>query len=170
MWPSRFENDTSSKRTLPSSLKCGGDKRSEKGVSRSKRITVMANFTVKRVESAPIEGQKPGTSGLRKKVKVFTQPHYLHNFVQSTFNALSAEKVKGSTLVVSGDGRYYSKDAIQIIIKMAAANGVKSVWVGQNGLLSTPAVSAVVRERVGADDLESNTNMGNGGASTMKEY
>nr|GFC49853.1 phosphoglucomutase, cytoplasmic [Tanacetum cinerariifolium]GFC49947.1 phosphoglucomutase, cytoplasmic [Tanacetum cinerariifolium] len=79
------------------------------------------------------------------------QPHYLHNFVQSTFNALSAEKVKGSTLVVSGDGRYYSKDAIQIIIKMAAANGVKSVWVGQNGLLSTPAVSAVVRERVGAD-------------------
>ncbi|PWA51608.1 Phosphoglucomutase, cytoplasmic [Artemisia annua] len=103
----------------------------------------MANFTVKRVESAPIEDQKTGTSGLRKKVKVFIQPHYLHNFVQSTFNALSAEKVKGSTLVVSGDGRYYSKDAIQIIIKMAAANGVKSVWVGQNGLLSTPAVSAV---------------------------
>ncbi|GJW37475.1 phosphoglucomutase, cytoplasmic, partial [Tanacetum coccineum] len=120
------------------------------------RITVMANFTVKRVESAPIEGQKPGTSGLRKKVKVFTQPHYLHNFVQSTFNALSAEKVKGSTLVVSGDGRYYSKDAIQIIIKMAAANGVKSVWVGQNGLLSTPAVSAVVRERVGADGCKAN--------------
>ncbi|KAD7116601.1 hypothetical protein E3N88_03869 [Mikania micrantha] len=116
----------------------------------------MANFTVNRVESPPIEGQKPGTSGLRKKVKVFTQPHYLHNFVQATFNALSLEKVKGSTLVVSGDGRYYSKDAIQIIIKMSAANGVRRVWVGQNGLLSTPAVSAVVRERVGADGSKAN--------------
>ncbi|KAH7834718.1 hypothetical protein Vadar_018927 [Vaccinium darrowii] len=92
-----------------------------------------------------------GTSGLRKKVKVFKQPNYLHNFVQSTFDALSADKVRGATLVVSGDGRYYSKDAIQIIVKMAAANGVRRVWIGQNGLLSTPAVSAVIRERVGAD-------------------
>lgn len=108
-------------------------------------------FNVSRKETAPIDGQKPGTSGLRKKVKVFTQPNYLHNFVQSTFNALSAEKVRGATLVVSGDGRYYSKDAIQIITKMAAANGVRRVWIGQNGLLSTPAVSAVIRERVGAD-------------------
>ncbi|KAL8227607.1 hypothetical protein R6Q57_015191 [Mikania cordata] len=116
----------------------------------------MASFKVNLVNTSPIEGQKPGTSGLRKKVKVFTQPHYLQNFVQSTFNALSAEKVKGSTLVVSGDGRYYSKDAIQIIIKMAAANGVGRVWVGQNGLLSTPAVSAVVRERVGADGSKAN--------------
>ncbi|CAI9278484.1 unnamed protein product [Lactuca saligna] len=121
-----------------------------------KNTQVMATFKVKRVESSPIEGQKPGTSGLRKKVKVFTQPHYLHNFVQSTFNALSAEKIKGSTLVVSGDGRYYSKDAIQIIIKMAAANGARRIWVGQNGLLSTPAVSAVVRERVGADGSKAN--------------
>ncbi|CAL5338954.1 hypothetical protein CsSME_00022613 [Camellia sinensis var. sinensis] len=111
----------------------------------------MVMFKVSRVATTPIDGQKPGTSGLRKKVKVFMQPHYLHNFVQSTFNALSADKVRGATLVVSGDGRYYSKDAIQIIIKMSAANGVKRVWVGQNGLLSTPAVSAVVRERVGAD-------------------
>lgn len=116
----------------------------------------MATFKVKRVETSPIEGQKPGTSGLRKKVKVFTQPHYLENFVQATFNALSAEKIKGSTLVVSGDGRYYSKDAIQIIIKMAAANGARRIWVGQNGLLSTPAVSAVVRERVGADGSKAN--------------
>ncbi|KAK3027673.1 hypothetical protein RJ639_041910 [Escallonia herrerae] len=111
----------------------------------------MVIFAVTRVESAPIDGQKPGTSGLRKKVKLFKQPHYLHNFVQSTFNALSAEKVRGATLVVSGDGRYFSKDAIQMIIKMAAANGVRRVWVGQNGLLSTPAVSAVIRERVGHD-------------------
>ncbi|KAH0990938.1 hypothetical protein GBA52_002421 [Prunus armeniaca] len=111
----------------------------------------MQSGQVKRVETTPFEGQKPGTSGLRKKVKVFTQPHYLQNFVQSTFNALPADKVKGARIVVSGDGRYYSKEAIQIIIKMAAGNGVRSVWVGQNGLLSTPAVSAVVRERVGAD-------------------
>ncbi|XAR63657.1 Phosphoglucomutase (alpha-D-glucose-1,6-bisphosphate-dependent) [Bertholletia excelsa] len=108
-------------------------------------------FKVARVETAPFDGQKPGTSGLRKKVKVFLQPNYLQNFVQSTFNALSAEKVRGATLVVSGDGRYFSKDAIQIIIKMAAANGVRRIWVGQNGLLSTPAVSAVIRERVGSD-------------------
>lgn len=108
-------------------------------------------FKVSRVETKPIDGQKPGTSGLRKKVKVFIQPHYLHNFVQSTFNALTPEKVRGATLVVSGDGRYYSKDAIQIITKMSAANGVRRVWVGQNGLLSTPAVSAVIRERVGVD-------------------
>ncbi|KAK9115785.1 hypothetical protein Sjap_014732 [Stephania japonica] len=111
----------------------------------------MVMFKASRVETTPFDGQKPGTSGLRKKVKVFTQPNYLHNFVQSTFNALSAAKVKGATLVVSGDGRYFSKDAIQIIIKMSAANGVRRVWVGQNGLLSTPAVSAVIRERVGAD-------------------
>ncbi|XP_044490956.1 phosphoglucomutase, cytoplasmic isoform X2 [Mangifera indica] len=111
----------------------------------------MVNFKVIRKDTSPIEGQKPGTSGLRKKVKVFMQPNYLQNFVQCTFNALTPAKVKGATLVVSGDGRYYSKDAIQIIIKMSAANGVRRVWVGQNGLLSTPAVSAVIRERVGAD-------------------
>ncbi|XP_077236047.1 phosphoglucomutase, cytoplasmic-like [Tasmannia lanceolata] len=111
----------------------------------------MVMFKVSRKETTPIDGQKPGTSGLRKKVTVFKQPNYLHNFVQSTFNALTPEKVKGATLVVSGDGRYFSKDAIQIIIKMAAANGVRRVWVGQNGLLSTPAVSGVIRERVGAD-------------------
>ncbi|XP_038701706.1 phosphoglucomutase, cytoplasmic-like [Tripterygium wilfordii] len=111
----------------------------------------MVMFKVSRVETTPYDSQKPGTSGLRKKVKVFIQPHYLQNFVQSTFNALSAEKVRGATLVVSGDGRYFSKDAIQIITRMAAANGVRRVWIGQNGLLSTPAVSAVIRERVGVD-------------------
>ncbi|TYH31376.1 hypothetical protein ES288_A01G168600v1 [Gossypium darwinii] len=113
-------------------------------------------FKVSKVSTTPIDGQKPGTSGLRKKVKVFIQPHYLQNFVQSTFNALTPEKVRGATLVVSGDGRYFSKDAIQIIIKMSAANGVRRVWVGQNGLLSTPAVSAVIRERVGVDGSKAN--------------
>ncbi|XP_057534320.1 phosphoglucomutase, cytoplasmic-like [Amaranthus tricolor] len=111
----------------------------------------MSTFKVSRIETRPFDGQKPGTSGLRKKVKVFAQTHYLQNFVQATFNALTCDKIKGNTLVVSGDGRYYSKDAIQIIIKMSAANGVRRVWVGQNGLLSTPAVSAVIRERVGTD-------------------
>ncbi|KHN16552.1 Phosphoglucomutase, cytoplasmic [Glycine soja] len=111
----------------------------------------MVLFNVSRVETTPFDGQKPGTSGLRKKVKVFVQPHYLHNFVQSTFNALTVEKVRGATLVVSGDGRYFSKEAIQIITKMSAANGVRRVWIGQNGLLSTPAVSAVIREKLGAD-------------------
>ncbi|XP_019093328.1 PREDICTED: probable phosphoglucomutase, cytoplasmic 2 [Camelina sativa] len=111
----------------------------------------MVSFKVSVVSTSPIDGQKPGTSGLRKKVKVYKQPHYLENFVQATFNALTPDKVKGATLVVSGDGRYYSEQAIQIIVKMAAANGVRRVWVGQNGLLSTPAVSAIIRERVGAD-------------------
>ncbi|EMS45857.1 Phosphoglucomutase, cytoplasmic [Triticum urartu] len=84
-------------------------------------------------------------------VTVFQQPHYLANFVQATFNALPADQVKGATIVVSGDGRYFSKDAVQIIAKMAAANGVRRVWVGQDSLLSTPAVSAIIRERISAD-------------------
>ncbi|RAL49979.1 unnamed protein product [Cuscuta campestris] len=116
----------------------------------------MGMFKVSNVETTPFDGQKPGTSGLRKKVKVFKQPKYLENFVQSTFNALGVDKVHGATLVVSGDGRYYSKDAIQIIIKMSAANGVRRVWVGLNGLMSTPAVSAVIRERVSADGSKAN--------------
>ncbi|KAH0467884.1 hypothetical protein IEQ34_002917 [Dendrobium chrysotoxum] len=111
----------------------------------------MVVFEVTRKETTPFDGQKPGTSGLRKKVVVFQQPNYLHNFVQSTFDALTSEKVKGATLVISGDGRYFSKDAIQIIIKMAAANGVRRIWVGLNGLLSMPTMSCVIRERVGAD-------------------
>jgi len=101
-------------------------------------------------ETAPIDGQKPGTSGLRKKTKVFMEGNYLANYVQSVFNALMDDKVplEGGTLVVSGDGRYWNPDAIQIIIKMAFANGVKKVWCGTNGLLSTPATSAVIRCRV----------------------
>lgn len=82
---------------------------------------------------------------------MFKQPNYLHNFVQATLNALPADKVKGSTIVVSGDGRYYSKEAIQIIIKIAAANGVHQIWVGKDGLLSTPAVSGIIRNRVGSN-------------------
>ena len=96
------------------------------------------------VETKPFEGQKPGTSGLRKKVSVFQSPHYLANFVQSIFDAL--KDIKGETLVVGGDGRFFNEEAIQIILKMAAANGIARVIVGQNGLLSTPAASCVIRK------------------------
>ncbi|AET05362.1 cytoplasmic phosphoglucomutase [Medicago truncatula] len=119
--------------------------------SLTRNQSTMVLFNVSRIETTPFDGQKPGTSGLRKKVKVFVQTHYLENFVQASFNALTEEKVRGATLVVSGDGRYYSEQAIQVITKMAAANGVRRIWVGLNGLLSTPAVSAVIRERVGVD-------------------
>jgi phosphoglucomutase len=106
---------------------------------------------VSTLPTSPIDGQKPGTSGLRKKTKTFMEGYYLHNFVQSVFSALfdCNVPVKGGTLVVSGDGRYWNKDAIQIIIKIALANGVKRVWLGTGGLLSTPAVSAVIRNRGG---------------------
>ncbi len=97
------------------------------------------------VTTTPFDGQKPGTSGLRKKVIQFQEAHYLENFVQAIFNAVKG--IKGSTLVVGGDGRFYNKTAIQLILKMAAANGVKHVIVGQNGLFSTPAVSNVIRKR-----------------------
>eukprot|EP00928_Gymnodinium_smaydae_P064729 TRINITY_DN4799_c1_g2_i1.p1 TRINITY_DN4799_c1_g2~~TRINITY_DN4799_c1_g2_i1.p1 ORF type:complete len:1060 (-),score=247.15 TRINITY_DN4799_c1_g2_i1:147-2903(-) len=106
---------------------------------------------VSSLPTEPIPGQKPGTSGLRKKTKEFMTGNYLHNFVQSVFNALTDTGVnyQGGTLVVSGDGRYFNKDAIQIIIKIALANGVGRVWLGTGGLLSTPAVSAVIRTRGG---------------------
>lgn len=101
------------------------------------------------VSSTPFLDQKPGTSGVRKKTRVFTQANYLENFVQSTFNALVANGTDISTgsLVVGGDGRYFNPEAIQTIIKIAVANGVQRVVIGENGLLSTPAVSAIIRER-----------------------
>ena len=101
------------------------------------------------VKTTPISGQKPGTSGLRKKTKEFIGENYLNNFVQATFDAIKASgtDVSVGTLVVGGDGRYYNPEAIQTIIKMGVANGVRRFWIGQNGLLSTPAVSAIIRER-----------------------
>ncbi len=101
-------------------------------------------MTIRTIATTPFEGQKPGTSGLRKKVKVFQQPHYLENFVQSIFDSL--EGYQGKTLVVGGDGRYHNQTAIQVILRMAAANGFGRVLVGQNGILSTPAVSAIIRK------------------------
>jgi phosphoglucomutase len=95
------------------------------------------------VKTRPIEGQKPGTSGLRKKTRVFMQPDYLENFVQSVFNAIGG--AQGKRFVVGGDGRYFNVPAIQTILKMAAANGAAEVIVGQNGILSTPAASHLIR-------------------------
>ena len=95
------------------------------------------------ISTTPISGQKPGTSGLRKKVKIFSQPHYLENFVQSIFDTLSGQQ--GMTLVLGGDGRYFNDVAIQTILRMAAAAGFGRVLVGQGGILSTPAASAVIR-------------------------
>jgi phosphoglucomutase len=99
---------------------------------------------VRNIATTPFTDQKPGTSGLRKRVPVFQQPHYLENFVQSIFDTIAAPA--GATLVVGGDGRYYNREAIQIILKMAAANGFGRVLVGQGGILSTPAASCVIRK------------------------
>ncbi len=97
------------------------------------------------ISTQPIDGQKPGTSGLRKKTRVFMEPGYLENFVQSTFDAIDG--AVGKTFVVGGDGRYFNAEAIQTILKMAAANGAAKVVVGQGGLLSTPAASNLIRKR-----------------------
>jgi len=110
----------------------------------------MREGNVRTVPTTPFEGQRPGTSGLRKKTRVFMQPGYLENFVQSVFNAVAAAAVgdfRSATLVVGGDGRFYNREAIQTIIRMAAANGFRRLLVGRGGILSTPAVSAVIRRR-----------------------
>ncbi|MGD8307944.1 MAG: alpha-D-glucose phosphate-specific phosphoglucomutase [Chromatiales bacterium] len=96
------------------------------------------------VETTPFDDQRPGTSGLRKKVKVFQQPGYLENFVQSIFDA--RPDLEGGSLVLGGDGRFYNREAIQTIARMAAANGVSRLLVGRGGLLSTPAASCVIRK------------------------
>lgn len=99
---------------------------------------------IKTHNTTPYDDQKPGTSGLRKKVKVFQTPRYLENFVQSIFNSL--DDFQGKILVLGGDGRYFNRQAIQTIIKMAAANGFGELIIGQGGLLSTPAASNIIRK------------------------
>lgn len=138
-------------------------------------------MSIQVVSTQPFSDQKPGTSGLRKKVPVFQQPHYLENFIQSIFNSL--EGFAGQTLVVGGDGRYYNRQAIQVILKMAAANGFGRVLVGQGGILSTPAASCVIRKNQAfggiilsashnpggpQEDFGVKYNIGNGGPAPEK--
>ncbi len=101
-------------------------------------------MTSKEIQTTAFNDQKPGTSGLRKKVFVFQQTHYLENFVQSIFDSLDG--FQGKTLIVGGDGRFYNQQAIQTIVRMASANGFGEILIGQNGLLSTPAVSHLIRK------------------------
>ena len=133
------------------------------------------------VETTPYDDQKPGTSGLRKKVPVFQQKNYVENFIQSIFDSVAG--YRGETLVVGGDGRYFNREAIQIAIKMAAANGFGRVIVGQGGILSTPAASHLIRknEAFGGivlsashnpggpnEDFGIKYNVGNGGPAPEK--
>ncbi len=141
----------------------------------------MNAMTILTIETTPFADQKPGTSGLRKRTRAFMAPNYLENFVQSIFDSL--EGFKGKTLVLGGDGRYFNDVAIQKIIRIAAANGFGSVLVGQNGLLSTPAASHVIRHHKafgglvlsashnpgGPDgDFGIKYNVGNGGPASEK--
>ncbi|MGD1716894.1 alpha-D-glucose phosphate-specific phosphoglucomutase [Dapis sp. BLCC M172] len=138
-------------------------------------------MNVQTVVTKPFSDQKPGTSGLRKKVPTFKQPHYLENFIQSIFDSL--ENFSGQTFVLGGDGRYYNRQAIQIILKMAAANGVGRILVGQGGILSTPAASCIIRKNQAfggiilsashnpggpEEDFGVKYNIGNGGPAPEK--
>lgn len=143
-------------------------------------------MAIQTIITQPFAGQRPGTSGLRKKVTAFTQPHYLENFVQALFDELNAstadrQALAGQTLVLGGDGRFFNRAAVQIILKLAAANGIARVLLGQGGILSTPAVSAVIRRHQafggivlsashnpgGSDgDFGIKYNAGNGGPAT----
>ena len=103
------------------------------------------------IATRPYQDQRPGTSGLRKRVPVFRQPHYLENFLQAALDALAAPA--GSTLVVGGDGRFHNREAIEIALRMAAANGIARTIVGADGLLSTPAASHLIRKHGAAGGL-----------------
>ncbi len=107
-------------------------------------MTEGINMQIETIITQPYDDQNPGTSGLRKKVKVFQQPGYLENFVQSIFDSL--EDFTGKALVLGGDGRYFNRLALQTIIKIAAANGFGELIIGQGGLLSTPAASHIIRK------------------------
>jgi phosphoglucomutase len=109
------------------------------------------NMTAQLIPSTPFFDQRPGTAGLRKKVTTMQQPHYLANFVQSIFNC--APELRGNTLVIGGDGRYWNREAITTCLQMAAANGISRVLVGQGGILSTPAASNLIRQRGAAGGL-----------------
>ena len=115
---------------------------------------------IKTIETRPFDGQRPGTSGLRKKVKIFKTPHYAENFIQSIFDSLDG--FAGKTLVLGGDGRYFNRETVQTALKIAAANGFGRVLVGQGGILSTPAASCLIRKNqtFGGIILSASHNMG----------
>jgi phosphoglucomutase len=115
---------------------------------------------IRTVPTTPYTDQKPGTSGLRKKVTVFQQPNYAENFVQSVFDVVDDKQ--GATLVIGGDGRFLNREVIQVAIRMAAANGFGRVVVGRGGILSTPAASHLIRKRsaVGGLILSASHNPG----------
>ncbi|GAA5886591.1 hypothetical protein JCM6882_005824 [Rhodosporidiobolus microsporus] len=106
----------------------------------------MSDYSVKTVPTTPFQDQRPGTSGLRKRVPVFKQEHYTENFVQAILTSIPGGP-QDATLVVGGDGRYYSPECIQKIIQLSAGNGVAKLIIGQDGIFSTPAVSHVIRAR-----------------------
>ncbi len=106
---------------------------------------------IRTVPTTPFDGQKPGTSGLRKKVRIFAQPNYAENFIQATFDAV--QPPRGAALVIGGDGRFHNRTVIQQAIRMAAANGYGRVLVGQGGILSTPAASHVIRKHAASGGL-----------------
>ena len=106
--------------------------------------SILALMSVRNVSTTPFADQTPGTSGLRKRVPVFRQPNYLENFVQAILDVVAP--APGATLVLGGDGRHYNREAIQTILRMAAANGVRRVIVGRGGILSTPAASCLIRK------------------------
>eukprot|EP00938_MAST-03A_sp_MAST-3A-sp1_P004762 g4762.t1 len=112
-------------------------------MEKAKRTKI--ELDVKVVECKAYDDQKPGTSGLRKRTRKFMEGTYLNNFVASTFEAIGEKALTGSTLVVGGDGRYYNKEAVRVIVEMAAAYGVGKLIVGKDGLMSTPALSALIR-------------------------
>lgn len=119
-------------------------------------------MNIRIVNTQPFFDQRPGTSGLRKKVVIFQKPHYLANFVQAVFNTQT--DLIGATLVVGGDGRYYNLNAIQTILRMAAANCIGRVIVGRDGILSTPAVSVLIRKHRAAGGLILSASHNPGGA------
>lgn len=120
---------------------------SSSSASLSTSVAETEGIKIVSIPTKPIEGQKTGTSGLRKKVKVFIEENYLANWIQALFNSLPPEDFKNGLLVLGGDGRYFNKEASQIIIKIAAGNGVGKILVGKEGIMSTPAVSAVIRKK-----------------------
>ncbi|EIE89694.1 hypothetical protein G6F46_003598 [Rhizopus delemar] len=105
--------------------------------------------SIQTIPTSPFDGQKPGTSGLRKRVKVFQEKNYTENFIQSMLEAIPAADggAKGATLVVGGDGRFYSDEVLQTIVKCSVAQGVSKLIVGRNGIVSTPAASNIIRKR-----------------------